>query len=138
METINAYKSFSRDISNEELLLITHKWKVELEFLEHELRFLKHLLNSSIYEKDTMNLFETLQLFKKEIDNHNNERLILFDKILFYHNQLINKIECDNVSYDRFYLQLHAKMTYHFDEFLKETKSLKLELFEYIQSVVMA
>lgn len=137
METINAYKSFSRDISNEELLLITHKWKVELEFLEHELRFLKHLLNSSIYEKDTMNLFETLQLFKEDIDNHDKERLILFDKINFYHNQLINKIECDNVSYDRFYLQLHAKMTYHLDEFLKETKVLKLELFEYIQSVVM-
>ena len=137
METINAYKSFSRDISNEELLLITHKWKVELEFLEHELRFLKHLLNSSIYEKGTMNLFETLQLFKEDIDNHDKERLILFDKINFYHNQLINKIECDNVSYDRFYLQLHAKMTYHLDEFLKETKVLKLELFEYIQSVVM-
>ena len=137
METINAYKSFSRDISNEELLLITHKWKVELEFLEHELRFLKHLLNSSIYEKGTMNLFETLQLFKEDIDNHDKERLILFDKINFYHNQLINKIECDNVSYDRFYLQLHAKMTYHLDEFLKETKVLKLELFEFIQSVVM-
>lgn len=137
METINAYKSFSRDISNEELLLITHKWKVELEFLEHELSFLKHLLNSSIYEKDTMNLFETLQLFKEDIDNHDKERLILFDKINFYHNQLINKIECDNVSYDRFYLQLHAKMTYHLDEFLKETKVLKLELFEFIQSVVM-
>ena len=119
------------------MLLITHKWKVELEFLEHELRFLKHLLNSSIYEKGTMNLFETLQLFKEDIDNHDKERLILFDKINFYHNQLINKIECDNVSYDRFYLQLHAKMTYHLDEFLKETKVLKLELFEFIQSVVM-
>ncbi len=138
METLNAYKNFSRDISNEELLLITHKWKVELEFLKHELRFLKHLLNSSIYEKDTMNLFETLQLFKEEIDNNEKERLILFDKINFYHNQLLNKIECDNISYDRFYRQLHAKITYHFDEFLKETKSLKLELFEYIQSVVMA
>lgn len=138
METINTYKNFSREISNEELLLITHKWKVEFEFLEHELRFLKHLLNSSIYEKDTMNLFETLQLFKEEIDNHEKQRLILLDKISFYHNQLINKIDCDNVSYDRFYLQLHAKMTYHVDEFLKETKSLKLELFEYIQSVVIA
>jgi hypothetical protein len=137
METINAYKSFSRDISNEELLLITHKWKVELEFLEHELHFLKHLLNSSIYEKDTMNLFETLQLYIEEIDNHDKERLILFDKILFYHNQLINKIECDNVSYDRFYLQLHAKMTHNYDAFLKETKSLKLELFEYLQSVIL-
>ena len=137
METMNLYKNLNRDMSNEELMDIAHQWRVELEFLEHELLFLKNLLDSNIYEKNTMNLFENLQLFKGEIDNLNEERANLLDKVHTYHTQLSKKIECDDLSCDMFYMQLQEKMAFNITTFLDESKNLKLLLFEYIQSVIL-
>ena len=136
METI-IKKKLNRDMTNEELLYFTHQWQVELEFLEHELLFYKHLLNSNIYKKNTMNLFENLQLYKKEGDNYNKERLEILDKVHTYKKQILNRIACDDLSCDSFYLQLHEKMTYDVEVFLEESKNFKFHLFEYIQSVIL-
>lgn len=136
METITRNKGFNRDKSIEELQYNAHEWKVKLEFLKVELDFLKFLISQNVFESGIINLFERLQIFKQDIDTANQKGSKLLDKTNEHSNQITNKIEFDNLQCDYFFTEIHENLEFEIEVFLEETNNLKLQLFQYIQSVV--
>ena len=136
MEAKTRNKGFNRDKSIEELQYNAHEWKVKLEFLKVEWDFLKFLISQNVFDSGIINLFERLQIFKQDIDNVNKKCSNLFDKTNAHSNQITNKIECDNLQCDYFFTETHENLEYEIEVFLEETNNLKLQLFQYKQSVV--
>jgi hypothetical protein len=73
METKNIFKSFNEKKSIEELKynMLQFKTKIEEELIEY--KFYENLIEASIYKTNAINLFENLELFKKEINATENE-----------------------------------------------------------------
>lgn len=136
METTIRDKSFNRDKSIEELQYDSHEWESKLKFIKHELNFLKFLLNINIFEKGIMNLFETIELFKQDVDNANKKRSKLLDKTNLHISKITKKLECVNIDNNGFFIEIHENLEHEFEVFLEEINNLKLQLFQYIQSVI--
>ncbi|MCK5402185.1 MAG: hypothetical protein KAJ28_11180 [Flavobacteriaceae bacterium] len=136
METTIRDKSFNRDKSIEELQYDSHEWKSKLKFIKLELNFLKFLLNINIFEKGIMNLFETIELFKQDVDNANKKRSKLLDKTNLHISKITKKLECVNIDNNGFFIEIHENLEHEFEVFLEEINNLKLQLFQYIQSVI--
>lgn len=136
MDTINDYKRFYRDKSIEELNYDAQIWKSQLDFLKYEFDFLKTILDSNIYEPEIINLFETLQLHKEGLSKMDRARLKLMDKLELHINVISKKIECDEMSCDSFFMDMHEKKSNETALFIKESNSLMIQLFQYIESVL--
>jgi len=130
------YMSFNSDKSVEELKYDCINWKKNLKLLKIEFAFLKGLLNSNIYEPKIINLFETLQLLKNEIDMVNKIIIEFDDHTDYYMTQLDENCKSEFGNSIPFYLELHEKMDYDLHEFFKETNTFKTELFQFIQSTI--
>ncbi|MCF6294263.1 MAG: hypothetical protein L3J25_01075 [Flavobacteriaceae bacterium] len=136
METTIKYKNFNRDKSIEELQYNSHQWKDKLEFLKVEFAFLKFLLSSNIFEEGVINLFEKIELFKKDIDSANEKRSKLLDKTNSHIGQITKKIECVDIECDWYFIETHKNLEYKVEVFLEKSNNLKLQLFQYIQGVL--
>tara|TARA_R110001592_G_C12716718_1_gene708458 strand:- start:163 stop:579 length:417 start_codon:yes stop_codon:yes gene_type:complete len=136
MEISTEYKSFNRDKSVEELKYDCMNWNGNLQLLKIELAFLKGLLDYNIYEPHTINLFETLQLLKKNIDDANKKIIEFETQTTHYMAQLDENFKCKFGNCSRFYIELHEKKDYDLYEFFNESNNLKIELFQFIQSTI--
>lgn len=136
MERIGEFKSFYRDKTMEELDDDTKKWKAQIEFLQYDFDFLKSLLDSDIYNAGIINLFETLQLYKAQVEDTNKEALKVSNKLMSHQEHIKTYLECDDINCDYFFMEIHAKMEYDVAVFLQESNTMKLQLFEYIKSVI--
>jgi hypothetical protein len=137
MERITEFKDFYHYKSIEELQYESYQWKSNLDFLKFDLEFLKDLLKADIYKSDILNLFETLELFKKDIDKQNDERSKLFDSVTFHIEHLEKKKQCKKANCNQFYIEIHEKMAYDVAVFFEESNNLKHQIFEYINSVII-
>lgn len=137
METKNNFKSFNENKSINELKynMLQFKTKIEAEIIEY--KFYKKLIEASIYKTNAINLFENLELFKKDINATEKEAVELLSEINFHSNSISNKIECDDLLCDNFFIKSHDELeekTHHF--FMNCTK-FKIRFFQYLESVLL-
>jgi hypothetical protein len=137
MESVSEFKNFYREKGIEELQCETNQWKSNLELTKVELEFFKNILSANIYNSKIPNLFEILELFKKEIEDINSEHLNLLDNVNFHKSHLKKKKHCKKTNCNQFYIEIHKKLDYDVAIFYEEINTLILRLYEFIQSVII-
>jgi hypothetical protein len=136
MKIQQEYKGFNREKSIEELQYTMLNYIENLQVLKKDLQFFLFLMNAQIYISNTMNLFEQLEGFKKELDKriHKSGKLIIDAN--FHANQIANKIECDELACDNYFINSHNELEQQIHQFINQTSRFKLEMFQYLESVV--
>ncbi|SFZ92278.1 hypothetical protein SAMN05428642_102630 [Flaviramulus basaltis] len=137
MKTIPDFKSFNRDKTMEELEYNTKKWKNQIDFLQIDFVFLKSLIDSDIYNSGIINLFETLQLYKTEIQNVIIDCKEVLNKLISHEEHIKIYLECDDIDCDYFFIETHVKIEYNVELLVKKSNNLKTQIFEYIKSVII-
>jgi hypothetical protein len=115
----------------------TKQWKANFEFQQIELAFLKKLLQAKIYKPNNPNLFELLELFRKEIDALNSQISELLDSLESHMIHLEKEKQYTIPDGSQFYLETHKKLDYDIAFLNEEINMLKLRLFEFIPSVII-
>ncbi len=119
-----------------EIHLDTLDWKSSLHFIEVETQFINQLLNSYVFEPTTPNLFEQLQGFKEQIVKMEEEIQHIHKSIQKHENELGGILERDTISYDDSYYQEHELMKMTFDDFYKNFRKLKADVFNYTGGIL--
>ena len=136
METKNNYKSFNENKSIDELkyTMLIYKARLEEEIIEY--KFYKNLLEQSIFKDNTVNLFENLETFKKEIATAENEAVTLLKEVKLQANSIVNKIECNDLFCDNFFIKNYDQLEEQLYTFFNKCTHFKIHLFEYLESVM--
>lgn len=137
MEKTNKLKSFYKDKTMEEFNYDTKKWKKQIEFLLNDFDFITTLLDSNIYNSNHINLFENLQLYKAQIKDVTTKCSEILNKLISHEKHIEIYLECDDINCDYFFLEGHAKTEYTVTLLIEESNHLKMQLFEYIKSVIL-
>jgi hypothetical protein len=136
MKALVKYKIFLHDKSVDELQFNADLWISELEFIDIEISFIKHLIKSYPIKSKIPNLFENLQLFIQELDTIEKEKNNLADNIHQYINQLSGMIECDKLGCDNFYVIAYEKLAKQIFNYLQAYKKLKTQIYEYLNGIL--
>ncbi|QFZ53675.1 hypothetical protein FEZ18_02080 [Oceanihabitans sp. IOP_32] len=137
MKSKLTYKSFNSTKSIEALKYATSLDIVNLENIKIDLDFYKTLLKKSIYKPQVLDLYERLVIFKREIATLDTTCTALLSALQQHANQISNKIECDDVACDNFFIQEHDALELQVFNFKTEIANFKFRFFQYIESVVM-
>jgi hypothetical protein len=136
MEAHLEYNSFNSNKTIDELLYNTSQFKLKLIKLDVELRFYKFLIEARIFKPRVINLFESLMIFNKKIDLH----IITIENLLLelntHSNKITNKIECDNLECDMFFIKTQDQLERKSYNFITDVESLKSQIFEYLKSTI--
>ncbi|TPN87466.1 hypothetical protein [Aquimarina algicola] len=120
-----------------DLHIETLNWKSIQHFIEDEIQFSKQLLNSYVFEPDTPNLFERLQVFKDEFADVRKKIDMLKESIQKHENNMGGMLECDDlISSDHVYYQEHEKLEQRFNSFHKDFRDLKSRVFLYASDIL--
>lgn len=136
MESLFTYKSFNTDKTVEELEYNMLQYKTRIEYLESEMNFFNFLMEGNVFESRIMNLFETLALFKKDINFLNQTRKELLNEVIAHSAQLTTKIECDDLACDNYFIKEHEELEEKVIHFLSKTTLLKAKIIEYLEGVI--
>ena len=137
METENTYKNFNENKSIEELQYNMFQNKMRLEVLKTDNQFYKYLLKASIYKPHSINLFEKLQHYKNNINKIEKKTLNLLEEVNSQINHISNKIECEDLVYDTFFITNYELLERKIQLFFIKSNNDKLQMFEYLHSVIM-
>ncbi|PQJ68830.1 hypothetical protein [Polaribacter butkevichii] len=136
MEANKSYKSFNENKSIEELKynMLQYTIRIEEELIEY--KFYQNLIEASTFKGNSMNLFENLEMFKKDIKTTEKEAFALLDEIKLHSNSISNKIECDDLSCDNFFINKHNELEEKTYNFFRKCKAFKIQMFQYLESVL--
>ncbi|HEY5686781.1 MAG TPA: hypothetical protein VIS27_00575 [Yeosuana sp.] len=137
MESQQIYNDYNNTKSLQEWLKNFKKQEMVLKELERELQFYTTLLYKPIFKSRVMNLYETLARFKYDLGYLDEDRLKLMGKISTRLNQISSKIENKEVTFDNILKNNINELEIEISKFHEELSSLKLGLFEYIQSTIL-
>lgn len=130
------YISFNNDKNIDELLYNTDQFKLRLKGLETELKFYKFLIEANIFKPNVINLFERLTTYDKKIDSYLNTIEDLLDDLTNHSNQIANKIECDNLDCDVFFIEKQDNLELRTYNLIFELFEFKSQLVQYLQSTI--
>lgn len=136
MKTHLEYKSFNGEKSIEELQYNMQKQIERLHCLQEDLIFLQFLISADIYKSKIINLFENLEQIKKELSNGINTYNRLIAKANAFRSQIFNKVECNDLECDNYFITTLNDLEQHIHQFSNKMEILKLEIFNYLQSVI--
>lgn len=136
METLQTYKSFNSEKSIEELQYHILNDIITIENLKFELHFFNSLLDKAIFKPRIINLYERLTNFKNEIAVINKDCNKLINELNSHSNSIKNKIECDDMACDNFFIKSHEEIELKTFNFKIKTFNFKFRLFQYIESVI--
>ncbi|MEW7290022.1 hypothetical protein [Aquimarina sp. 2304DJ70-9] len=119
-----------------EIHLETLDWKSSLQFIKGEIHFINQLLNAYVFEPNTPNLFERLQEYKEQITIAEKEIQNINQSIRKHESVLGGMLEFDFISYDHSYYQEHELMKITFDDFFKNFRKLKANIFNYTGNIL--
>lgn len=136
MKQFNSNENPYRDKSIEELRYNLTFYKSHLTLLTKELEFYKHLLDSNSFSPKTPNLFETVTDFKNQIDINLKTTSKLSSEIERQYNDVQQKIECDELSCDDYFVRKNNEIELDVVNFLTQTAQLKSELMEYLKGLI--
>ncbi|GAA4810313.1 hypothetical protein [Litoribaculum gwangyangense] len=137
MEPIQNYISFNSNKSILELQYSISSEIYKMENLKLELEFYLILLDKPLFESYTINLYERLTDFKKEAKGINESRIHLLESLYSHANHISNKIECDNIACDNFFIKQHDEIELTVFNFHKTISDFKFRLFQYLESVLI-
>ncbi len=136
MESNIIYKSFSKDRTIEELLYNISLWTSEYAFINIELAFIKRLIKAYPFSATIPNLYERLQLFILELDNFEQAKNNILVKINDYDKKLMKSEVTETLDENHLYLVEYEKLAEEVFMYQKRYKSLKIRIFEYINSLI--
>ena len=137
MKTALNYISFNSKKSIEELRYILSNHISHLEHIKVELEFYNSLLDKPIFKPQVLNLFEKIDSFKKDINILIDKHIEFLNNQLYSHlNSVKNKIECDDVACDNFFISEHDAIELEVFNFYIEVNDLKSRLFPFVLSVL--
>jgi len=137
MKTKIEYKSFNNNKAIEELQYNLLQKRETLRNLIAEHQFYTFLLNAPIYKSLALNLFETLEGFKSEIEKVDQKTKMLLNEIGMQLYQIDKKIECQDLVCDNFFIKEIDNLEYKTSIFLIDIIDLKSRIFQYLQHVII-
>lgn len=135
MRGLQKYKSFNGNKSIEELQYNISKAINRVEYLKLDLEFYTILIDKPFFKNHMINLYESLSMFKKELKALSDNRASLLDKMYSHSNHIRNKIECDDLACDYFFIKEHDDIELRVFNYHKTFLDLKFRLFQYLESV---
>lgn len=132
----NTYRSFNVDKTIDELQYNMLQYQRTLESFKTEYVFFKQLLRASIFESNIINLFESLELFKKSIINLETSTTNLLIKISAQSTQITKKIECDDLVCDNYFIKDYDELEREIHDLSNKYYNIKLQMLPYLQSVM--
>jgi hypothetical protein len=136
MESQLKYKVFVRKRSVNELLHNCELWASDFEFIKIEILFLKQLLITFPFKTSIPNLFEKIQLFISDLENSDTIRDTIYTTINSHNQQLNNKIQLKQLSYNNGYLNSYDDMAEEILDYLQDYKKLKMKIYEYVAGMI--
>lgn len=136
METIHSYKSFNEKKSIEELKYNMLQYRIRLEEIILENNFYKNLLVASIYKSNTINLFENLEQFKRNLNKIETAVSELVPEINSHSHSITNKTECDDLFCDNFFIKTHDDLEEKIYQFFLKSRAFKRQMLQYLESVL--
>jgi hypothetical protein len=137
METKIAYKSFNTNKTTEELQYNILQEREIFRNLILEQEFYTALLSAPIYKSQKLNLFETLEGFKSEIEKTTQRTKVLLNEIGMQLFQIDKKVECEDLLCDNFFIKEIDDLEYKIANFRVDITALKLGIFTYLQHVII-
>lgn len=120
----------------EALHLELQGWISNLHFIEDEILFIEHLLDSYVFQPNTQNLFERLQDYRRRIEQLKGSKEKL-QKLFFQHeNKLGGMIECADEYCDLPYWRKHDALKANVVDFTTSFRELKSEIFNYAGGIL--
>ena len=129
METQLVYKSFNSNKTIEELQYNILKDITQFENLKLELEFYKYLIEKPVFKTHIMNLYERLVSFKNEIKMINETLIDLLNEIYAHAKHIENKIECEDLTCDNFFIKEHDDIELKIFNFHITISDFKLTIF---------
>ena len=112
------------------------QYKARLQGIKIEQEFFKFLVEASIFRPKIINLFERLEQYKSGIHQTGKKTINLLNEVDSHINKITNKIECDNLACDDFFIKIHEALEHNIFNFFVESEGSKVEIFQYLQSVI--
>ena len=128
MKSIIKYRGFYRDKSTEELLYNNILCEHYFNFIKVEITFLNQLLKNYPFKSNIPNLFEHIQLFIKDLNDCENNRIRIIENITSQNQQI--KSNFDLVAFESFaeeisdYKQSYLNLKNNIYEYLSDYKCL--------------
>jgi len=88
----SAKKDFSKK-TRERYLFEIAQWEDSLMFISEEIKFLRKLLSTEIFEPNIPNLYERLQQYSKKLQDLKIEQILLEKKIEKHKTDFIKELE---------------------------------------------
>ncbi|GGG43063.1 hypothetical protein GCM10011414_10860 [Croceivirga lutea] len=110
--------------------------KSKIQFLDNEVLFLKRLLESYVFEPNTLKLFKRFEVFKRELTRIDKIRLELINNISKHENNLAGMYDSINSSCDKWSYQKHTTLKGEVDEIINKFRELKSSVFNYAQGIL--
>ncbi len=107
------------------------QWKSTLLFMDEEILFLDHLLDSYNFEPDTPDLFERLQNYQDGLVNAKIGRSKVNAQIIKHESNLGGMLESGDSTSDLGFYQEHDKIKTEVEKCLSDFQNLKSEIFNY-------
>jgi len=120
----------------EQLHTQTNQWKSNLHFMNDEITFIKRLLNSYIFEPNTPNLFEKIQLYQAQLKKADQEEKRLLNRIAKHESDLGGMLECKDEICDMAYYQKHETLQAGVGECMQKFGRIKAEIFNYAGGIL--
>ena len=134
MKDVN--KIEDREKKAEQLYFKLQDWKSTLIFINDEIIFIDHLLNSYVFEPDTPNLFQSLADFQKRLKKSNENKILLLKSIHKHENALGGMLECLDTSRDLILYQNQDKLKAEMVDYTTKYRNLKAEIFKYAGGIL--
>ena len=125
MNNIFSYNEPQEQINN---------WLDELQFIHIELQFLRHFIQSYPFKSNTPNLFEHIELFKKQFKDVDVNRQELFRKMNNSIMLVDTEVESKDVDYS-VKIQ-YDKLLKEVSEFRQEYRLIKAKLYEHVTNIM--
>ncbi|MBJ7882061.1 hypothetical protein [Gelidibacter salicanalis] len=137
MKKYEIHKYAYTDKTSEELQFNLAFYESRLVLLQEELEFFKHVLGSTIFNPKTPNLFENIELFKAQIDQHMKLTSKLTTTVEKQYKEVQLKVECDELSCDDYFLRNYHDTELELVSFLTQTAQFKSEMMEYLKGIIL-
>ena len=107
-------------------------WKSDLQFMGDEIKFIDQLLNSNIFDSNTLNLFERLQDYLGRSNGFKLRKIKLEELISKHENRLGTLMDTKENMLLGAYYQKHDDLEMEVLACTDDFKSLKAEIFSYV------
>lgn len=132
----NSYNTENQSKKVEEMHFELQGWKSNLLFIEDEITFIGHLLNSYVFQPNTQNLFERLQDFLNRLKKVKSNKTQLRKSIVKHENSLGGMMECTDEYCDLQYYRKHDTLKAKVVNYITDFRELKSEIFNYAGGIL--